>query len=115
MYDYSYSTFSLSYFVLLCAILFYCFTGFARHGHGVFRWDNTKNHDVYEGEFRDGSQTGFGVYYFKGSKTAFYQGEFFDGKFQGLGMQQTHPGDFYQGYWRDNRPDGYGVHTYADG
>ena len=76
--------------------------GFIRHGHGVFTWGRSRNFDVYEGEFQNGTQTGFGVYYFSGVRSSYYKGEFVNGMFHGLGLHQSHPGDTYEGAWIDN-------------
>jgi len=91
-----------------------------RNCYGIYRLPNG---DRYDGEFRDGSFNGRGIYYyladneFKGDR---YEGEFRDGSFNGRGIyyylaDNEVKGDRYEGEFRDGSFNGRGIYYYADG
>ena len=85
------------------------------HGQGAYY---NANGTRYEGEFKDGSPNGRGVFYYlednqwKGDR---YEGEWKDGKQHGKGAYYHASGDRYEGEWKDGKRHGKGAYDYADG
>ena len=67
----------------------------------------------FEGEFRDGSANGYGIYiHSDGSR---YEGEVKGWKFHGYGKWEYSDGGRYEGEFKNGKPHGYGIAEIADG
>jgi len=76
-------------------------------GEGVLQWyESGKPGDRYEGELRDGKQTGHGTITSVDGRS--YDGSFRDGNMNGHGVFTYPNGDRYDGEWRNGRPNGIG-------
>ena len=76
-------------------------------GAGVLLWiENGRLGDRYDGELRDGKQTGRGVITAADGKS--YDGSFRDGTMNGHGIYTYANGDHYDGEWRNGKPNGIG-------
>ncbi len=117
------------------------------HGERIAKWHNCFGRyvqelndaykgDIYEGEFRNGTFNGQGIYthtdgskyvggqkdgkkhgqgsatYANGNK---YVGEYKDDKMHGHGTGTFSNGEKYMGEWKDNQYNGQGIYTYANG
>ncbi len=95
-------------------------TGAWNNCWGRYKVEFSESHigDVLEGEWRNGSLHGMGMYYckaetpFKGDK---YVGEFKEGSFHGRGTYAMASGNKYVGEWKDSKYHGQGTYTYANG
>ena len=90
----------------------------ACQGSDATRWSNCfgiwthSDGDKYVGEWKDGKQSGQGIFYFLADnkfKGDFYVGEFKDDKFNGQGTylflaENTGKGNRYAGEFKDNKP-----------
>jgi hypothetical protein len=76
-------------------------------GQGVLQWfEAGRPGDRYEGELRDGKQTGHGVITSTDGRR--YEGDFRDGTMSGNGTYSSPNGDHYDGEWRSGKPNGVG-------
>lgn len=83
-----------------------CQNGLAM-GRGVLQWfESGRPSERYEGEYRDGKQSGRGVYTWPDGDR--YEGEWRDDKASGRGVETSANGDRYDGEWRDGKPNGIG-------
>ena len=77
------------------------------------------NHDVYEGEWKDGLMDGEGLYRFydpkKDEYTSSYEGQFSEGKRHGVGRMLFPNRTFYVGQWQADKRVGDGFATFANG
>ena len=60
---------------------------------------NFTNGDRYEGDFFQGAQTGYGIYYFAGSGDI-YRGDFVDGLKVGQGTYSVNPPSVTLVHWK---------------
>nr|DBA20075.1 TPA: hypothetical protein GDO54_015815 [Pyxicephalus adspersus] len=79
------------------------------HGRGVLKWPDGR---VYEGEFRNGLEDGFGKYIIPKKslkKEDCYLGYWKDGKMYGQGTFWYANGEVYEGCFQDNNRHGHGL------
>ncbi|MGC6366536.1 MAG: MORN repeat-containing protein [Candidatus Marinamargulisbacteria bacterium] len=77
------------------------------------KYYNASGDLLYEGEWKDGQQHGYGTYYYTdGNK---YEGEWKDGERHGNGTYYFNDGSRYEGEWKDGQQHGYGTYYYTDG
>ena len=82
-----------------------------KHGQGKLHYKNTS--DVYEGEFTNGSITGYGYYTWDNKHS--YLGDFVDGKMHGSGLYKWPDGSEYKGEYVENIKEGQGEFKWKDG
>jgi len=80
-----------------------------RHGRGV----QTGPEGVYEGDWANNLQDGFGE--LRGVNGSRYIGAWRAGLRQGAGSWTSVSGESYDGEWLQDRPHGHGIHREADG
>ena len=79
----------------------------------IFRIYHYDNGDIYEGEFKNNLNEGYGIfYYYDGDR---YEGEFKNGKMEGYGIYYYSNGDKYEGEFKNNKREGYGIYYCSDG
>lgn len=81
------------------------------HGKGKMIYDNG---DVYEGEWFDGKENGYGIRYAyfedEGELHKEYEGEWKDNKREGLGISYYEDGNKeYEGSWKNDNINGHGI------
>jgi hypothetical protein len=76
-------------------------------------WFGDRPNEHYEGEFREGTFNGHGVYQSTDGRR--YEGEFRDGKLYGRGVYTWPNGSRYEGEWRDGTVNGMGKLITASG
>jgi len=81
-----------------------------RHGYGIYRWPDG---GVYEGEFLNGNRHGHGIHKYANGNS--YDGQYKDGLFHGKGTYYWANGDRYIGNWAKGAMHGTGVITYSGG
>jgi len=90
-----------------------CLNGRAE-GRGTLQWFKDGNPSGrYEGEYRDGRLSGWGVSTF--ADGARYEGEYREGKLSGPGVFTFADGGRYEGEWRDDKRNGRGIFTSTSG
>lgn len=92
------------------------FVNGVRQGRGTMTFSN---HDIYDGEWKDGKMHGNGIYRFWNMKenryTQVYEGTFSDGKRNGIGKMKFSNHDIYEGTWQNDFRTGEGICWFADG
>ena len=77
------------------------------------------NHDIYEGEWKDGLMDGEGIYRFydpkKDEYISSYEGQFAEGKRPGVGRMTFPDHTFYVGQWQADKRVGNGFATFTNG
>lgn len=76
-----------------------------RNGRGTFWWADGS---WYEGQFRDGVQSGYGVLHRDGGHVE-YEGSWHNGMFDGKGVQYFENGEKYEGSFKEDKFHGDGV------
>ena len=82
-----------------------------KEGKGKVYYFLTK--DRYEGEFKDNSITGFGLYTWANNHT--YKGEFLLQQMNGEGVYTYPDGGYYKGHYVNNIKEGYGEFKWKNG
>lgn len=82
-----------------------------KEGKGKVYYFLTK--DRYEGEFKDNSITGFGLYTWANNHT--YKGEFLLQQMNGEGIYTYPDGGYYKGHYVNNIKEGYGEFKWKNG
>ena len=83
----------------------YCgnFVNGVRQGHGTMTFSN---HDIYDGEWKDGKMHGIGTYRFWNKRedryVQVYEGSFSEGKRNGNGRMKFSNHDVYEGTWQND-------------
>lgn len=76
-----------------------------RNGRGTFWWADGS---WYEGQFRDGVQSGQGVLFREGGHKQ-YEGYWHNGMFDGKGVQYFENGQKYEGAFKEDKFHGDGI------
>lgn len=88
-----------------------------RHDLGVYSFANNANSSgsstTYEGRWRDGRRSGYGVYTWTSSQR--YLGHWSSGSMSGHGVMELASGRRYEGEWSEGKRHGYGVEWDASG
>ena len=75
-----------------------------------------KHGNVYEGYFKDGDRSGYGIIKYSGEDSGHvYKGSWKDYEKEGKGTYTWPSGDKYVGDWLNDKKHGYGVYTWANG
>lgn len=82
-------------------------------GQGEYIWANGNS---YLGEFKNGSQNGYGVWKKQQKKSdgEVHEGYFTNGKKDGIGITKFQNGNYYRGYYYKNKRQGYGEMNWID-